>query len=232
MRKRLLTIICLAVLPLCLLQAKDDDGGSGGKVFTGISGGVSVHGGYLFAMSPDQLFSNTGLGNLVKEENLKKSGFCYGFGAQLRVHLIDHIHLGAEVNQSNMPLMGTGSNVTSAWGGAFADLYGGFGKTKLLVGLGIGGGQTKRLFVPTDGDVVDPTTETTYNSSYTKTPFFYLDPYVGLETDFGLLGFQIKIDYLLPFGNPGSNLAKNVTWSNFLAPSGPRVHLALLFGKL
>ena len=140
---------------------------------------------------------------------------------------------------SSLPLMKTGSNVSSAWAGGFADFYGGWGKAKPMVGLGIGGGKLKRLYVP-EADAVDaPATggaKTTYNSSYTTTPFFYLDPYIGIETSFGgLLGLQFKIDYMLPFGNPGSslsNVTESVNWSKFLTPSGPRLHIALLFGQL
>ena len=242
MRTKFLAILCLVLLPFSLVQAKDSEGSShsGSKVFTGISGGLSVHGGYLFASSPDLLFSNTGLGDATTWANLKKDGFCYGFGAQLRIHFIDHIHLGAEANISTLPLMSTGSNVQSMWAGGFCDFYGGWGKTKPLVGLGIGGGKTKKLYVPEVGGVDETTADgekTSYNAAYTTTPFFYLDPYVGMETDFGLLGLQFKIDYMLPFGNPtgSGNLvdaAKNVSWSNFLSPSGPRLHIALLFGKL
>ena len=240
MRTKIITILCLALLPFSMVQAKGDkEKKSGAKIFTGISGGLSVHGGYLFAQSPDQLFSNTGLGDFNTIKNLKKDGFCYGFGAQLRIHFINHIHLGAEANISTLPLMSSGSNVQQMWAGGFCDFYGGWGKTKPLVGLGVGGGKMKRLYVP-DADVVaEPTEETgsstNYNAAYTTTPFFYLDPYVGLETDFGLLGLQFKIDYLLPFGNPTGKLVdagKNVSWSNFLTPSGPRLHIALVFGKL
>ena len=236
MRTKIIAILCLALLPFSMVQAKGDKEHSGGKIFTGISGGLSIHGGYLFSQSPDQLFSNTGLGNLETYKTLKKDGFCYGFGAQLRIHFINHIHLGAEANLSTLPLMNSGSYVQQMWAGGFCDFYGGWGKTKPLVGLGVGGGKVKRLYVPDAAVVAEPTEEagssTNYNAAYTTTPFFYLDPYVGLETDFGLLGLQFKIDYMLPFGNTSSNLAQNVNWGNFLAPSGPRLHIALVFGKL
>lgn len=242
MRTKLFTLVCLALIPFCLIQAKDDEKSekkSGPKVFTGISGGLSIHGGYLFAMNPQELFSNTGLGDMNTIKNLKKDGFCYGFGAQLRIHLINHLHVGAEANISSLPLMTTGSNIQQMWAGGFCDFYGGWGKAKPLAGLGIGGGKMKRLYVPEAGKVDVPTDEaensTSYNSAYTTTPFFYLDPYVGIEADFGLLGIQFKIDYMLNFGNPKGTLAdaaKNVNWSNFLSPSGPRLHIALVFGKL
>ena len=244
MRTKLISLVCLALIPFCLLQAKDDEKSekksSGPKVFTGISGGLSVHGGYLFSQSPDQLFSNTGLGDFNTIKNLKKDGLCYGFGAQLRIHFIDHIHLGAEANISTLPLMSSGSNIQQMWAGGFCDFFGGWGAAKPLIGLGIGGGKIKKLYVPDANVDVKPTEDgeqTNYNSAYTTTPFFYLDPYVGMETDFGILGLQFKIDYMLPFGDPtgSANLvdkAKSINWSNFLTPSGPRLHIILLFGKL
>lgn len=234
MRTKFIAILCLALMPFCLMQAKDkDEKKSGSKVFTGISGGLSIHGGYLFADSPDKIFSNTGLGDPSYVSTLKKDGFCYGFGAQLRIHLLNHIHVGAEAHMSNMPLMKTGSNISSSWAGGLIDFYGGWGKAKPMIGLGIGGGKQKRLYVPDKATEVDPTDDTNYNSAYTTTPFFYLDPYIGIETHFaGILGLQFKIDYMLQFGNTSSNLAQNVNWGNFLAPSGPRLHIVLLFGSM
>jgi len=241
MRTRTLMLAMLLCLPLCIM-AEDKESGSADKpksksstkVFTGISGGLSIHGGYLFSKNPQELFSNTGLGDRKTWENLKRDGFCYGFGAQLRIHLIDHIHVGAEAHMSNLPLMKSGSNVSSAWAGGFADFYGGWGKATPLIGLGVGGGQLKRLYVP-DADVVSQDT-TSYNSAYTKTPFFYLNPYIGIEFPIGsIIGMQFRIDYMLQFGSPGSSLAdatKSVDWSHFLTPSGPRLHVILLFGKM
>ena len=84
---------------------------------------------------------------------------------------------------STMPLMGTGSNIRTGWGGAFCDFYTNWGKVRPLVGMTIGGGSMKRLYVPDQAEGVDFATadSTHYNASYTKTPFFFLDPYVGLE---------------------------------------------------
>ena len=48
------------------------------------------------------------------------SGFAYGFGGQLRIHFLDHIHLGGEGHVSTMPLTGTGSNVRTGWGERYA----------------------------------------------------------------------------------------------------------------
>jgi subtilase family serine protease len=92
----------------------------------------------------------------------------------------------------------------------------------------------KRLFVPDQAEETHYTSadSTFYNASYTKTPFFLLDPYIGMEI--GLKGHAavlIRIDYLLPFGKTSSKLTDNVKWSNFMSPSGPRLYIGIMFGK-
>ena len=216
------------------VKAKKSRSASG--FFTGFSGGMMLHGGYLFAKDPRYVFSNTGLGSLDYVKNLPNDGFCMGLGGTLRAHLINHIHLGAEGFVSTMPLMKTGSNVRTGWGGAMCDFYTDWGKVRPLIGLTVGGGVMKRLFVPDAPTVTSADSETNYNASYTKTPFFLLDPYIGMEI--GLtnhMALIIRIDYMLPFGRTSSSLTdlkKDVSWGNFMTPSGPRLYVGLMFGKM
>lgn len=208
---------------------------SASEVFTGFSGGMMVHGGYLFSDSPDKLFSSTGLGNPDYVKGLPNDGFCFGLGGALRCHLIDHIHLGAEGFVSTMPLMKTGSNIRVGWGGACCDFYTNWGKTRPMIGLTVGGGAMRRLYVPQqDAGVDHATTDSTYyNASFVKTPFFFLDPYVGLEIGLSNhMALLIRIDYMLPFGTTSSRLTDNVKWSNFMTPSGPRLYVGVMFGRL
>ena len=242
MRRNILWIV-LVLLPLGLVAQEQEAEGKSEKrsashVFTGFSGGMMLHAGYLFSDDPTKVFSNTGLGSYDYVKGLPKSGFAYGFGGALRIHLINHIHLGAEGHVSHMPLMNTGSNVRTGWGGALCDFYTDWGKVRPMIGLGVGGGTMKRLYVPVDslGYVPVGTTAgdtTNYNASYIKTPFFYMDPYVGLEVDFGShVALLIRIDYMLPFGRTNSRMTENVKWSNFMTPSGPRLYVGVMFGKL
>jgi len=245
MKKKQLLILVLALLPLGLIAQEQETADAPKKetrkpseVFTGFSGGMMLHAGYLFSDDPTKVFSNTGLGSYDYVKGLPKSGFAYGFGGALRIHLINHIHLGAEGHVSHMPLMNTGSNVRTGWGGALCDFYTDWGKVRPMIGLGVGGGTMKRLYVPVDslGYVPVGTTAgdtTNYNASYTKTPFFYMDPYVGLEVDFGShVALLIRIDYMLPFGRTNSRMTENVKWSNFMTPSGPRLYVGIMFGRL
>ena len=242
--KRIWIILLAALLPLCVFAEEQEAGQAESKkskshVFTGFTGGMMLHGGYLFAQDPTKVFSNTGLGSADYVKGLPNDGFCLGLGGALRMHLIDHIHLGAEGCVSTMPLMKTGSNVRTGWGGVLCDFYTDWGKTRPLIGMTIGGGTMKRLYVP-DTDPVEhtgATSDTTmYNSSYVKTPFFMLDPYIGLEINLNShMAILIRIDYMLPFNINNKVLAeagKQVKWDNFISPSGPRLYVGVMFGKL
>jgi len=238
----------MVFLPLCLsAQEQETDTApasvkkqqrSASEIFTGFSGGMMLHGGYLFSDDPTKIFSNTGLGSEDYRKNLPRDGVSIGLGGALRIHLIDHIHLGAEGFVSTMPLMKTGSNVRTGWGGALCDFYTYWGNVSPLIGLTIGGGTMKRLYVPDDPPIVYGTgTDTTnYNSSYVKTPFFFIDPYIGLEIGLNShMALIIRIDYMLPFGRTNSSLTtlgQDVKWSNFMTPSGPRLYIGIMFGRL
>ncbi len=201
------------------------------KILTGFSGGMMIHGGYSFSKSPNELFRNGSLEG-SKIGDLPKDGFTFGLGGTLRFHLLDHIHLGGEGHMSFMPLMESGSSIRSAWGGAMCDFYFTLGIVRPLIGMTIGGGAVRRVYVPKD-----PIAVTTgengmvYNASYNKTPYFLLDPYIGVEIALGKVALLVRADYALPFGKNNNGIANsNVTWSNFITPSGPRFYLGFLFG--
>ena len=246
MKKKQILILVLALLPLSLMAREQEDACTQAEkeqkhssgIFTGFSGGMMLHGGYLFADNPQNIFSNNGLGSVDYVSGLPKDGFCYGLGGALRTHLINHIHLGAEGFVSTMPLMRTGSNVRTAWGGALCDVYGNWGKVRPMVGMTIGGGAMKRLYVPKTDPVAQTgsTATTIYNSSYVKTPFFFIDPYIGMEIELAKhMALLIRIDYMLPFNINSrtlSNTGAFIKGDNFITPSGPRLYVGIMFGKL
>ena len=212
-------------------NSKNDKKKEHKKVFTGFSGGMMLHGGYAFSSTPDELFRNSSLSETTIKD-LPRDGFTLGLGGTLRLHLVDHIHLGGEGHVSMMPLMKSGTSIRSGWGGAMCDFYATLGIVRPLVGLSIGGGSIKRLYVPEDAEAtVTGDNKMVYNASYTKTPFFYLDPYVGLEILLGKISLYFRVDYMLPFGKSDEGLMKtSMSWSNFITPSGPRVYIGCLFG--
>ena len=248
--RKIITIIVFALLPLCLYAQEQKENvpdassqtgqqekkpkKKASEIVTGFTGGVLLHVGYLFSDDPRKVFSNSGLGSAGY---IPANGFCYGLGGMLRLHMLNHIHLGAEGAISISPMMATGSNVRTGWGGVACDAYTDWGTVRPMLGLMIGGGSMSRLYVPSTPQKNFETSEEqiNYNASFTKTPFFMIDPYIGIEI--GLrpeLALMIRIDYLLPFGKSKSSLVTNtadVNWSNFLTPSGPRLHIGLTFGN-
>lgn len=249
--KKQLFLIALLLLPLCLKAQEEELGAlpeslgsarelvrkSGAGVYTGFSGGMMLHIGYMFSDDPRKIFSNAGLGNEEYVKNLPKDGCALGLGGTLRVHLLNHIHVGAEGGMSIIPFRGHG-NIRIGYGGALCDVYTQWGKTRPLLGLSLGGGVMKRLYLPAEPYThitEDPIDTIVYNASYAQTPFFYLDPYIGIEIDLNSnMALLIRADYMLPFGRSGSSLTEiknSVNWSNFMTPTGPRLYVGIMFGK-
>ncbi len=225
----------MLLIPFLLLAGENEDnenqGKSRGAIFSGFSFGIVGNIGYAFANNPSEMYHNGSLTNLTKDE-LNTRSVSLGAGAMARIHLIDHIHVGAEGYLSTMPMMKSGSSIRHGYAGALVDGYLEVGKVALLAGSGIGGGKVKRMYVPNGPEEVTSTDGIVYNASYTTTSFFYLDPYIGLEVHFGaLLGLMIKLDYLLPFGKSKDGFVSSVKWSSFISPSGPRLHVGVLLGK-
>ena len=113
------------------------------------------------------------------------------------------------------------------------DFYADLGIFRPIIGMTVGGGSTRRLFVPDDSEqTVTGDNKMVYNASFTKTPFFLLDPYVGFEIALGKVALLVRVDYMLPFGKSDKGLlAQDVSWSNFMSPSGPRLYIGCMFGK-
>jgi opacity protein-like surface antigen len=253
MKKNLL-ILVWALLPLCLWAQEQEEADArvqqssrqtqqqperekrDVKVFTGFSAGIMLHMGYMFSDDPRKLFSNDGLGNSAYTSSLPKDGVGLGLGAAVRFHLINCIHLSAEGHISTMPLMKSGSSVRTGWAGASCDFYFDLGKIRPFLGGGVGGGLMQRLYVPDEAPIIYLGDSAKYNASYAKTPFFYIDPYAGLEIELNnSLALMIRVDYMLPFGRTSSgltNLSSDVNWSNFMTPSGPRLYVGLMLGQM
>lgn len=234
--RKIIVILTALLLPLCLMaqeQEAQSQTKEKKKIYTGFSGGMMVHIGYAFSKSPDEMFRNSSIYSAANKDDLPKDGVTLGIGGAARVHLIDHIHLGVEGFVSTMPLMKSGSSVRAGWGGVLCDYFFTIGKVKPMLGMTIGGGSMKRLYVPSNAETTTSASSTlTYNASFTRTPFFFIDPYIGLEFELTKrIAIITRIDYLLPFGKKGSALdASDITWSNFVTPNGPRLYLGFMFG--
>lgn len=196
----------------------------------GLSGGLMVHAGYAFAKDQSTMYHNPNLSTSGKYD-----GMSLGASVSVRVHLISHLHVGAEAGVSVIPLSKDGSRVTSAWGGAFCDFYWNVKKVQLLAGAMLGGGNVGRLYV---SDAVQIGEDTYSTTTYVRTPCFLLDPYIGVEIPVAKrVAILVKLDYMLPFGKKSEgvrmteSIKETIKWNNFLEPSGPRLHVGVMFGN-
>lgn len=206
-----------------------------GNIFTGFSVGVSGNLGYAFAKSPQDLYRDIRFPT-SDTESFQIGSITLGAGLQGRIHLIDHLHVGAEGYISTMPMRRSENNIRHGYAGALIDGYLTLGKVVLCVGTGLGGGRVKRSYVlpkdEWDSAPIGPN-GIRYNAYYQATPFFYLDPYLGLEVHFNkLMGMNIRVDYMLPFNATNKGFGESITWSGLISPTGPRLHLGFLIGAL
>lgn len=222
-----------------VVEVAEEESSHKGRIFSGFSGGMMLHLGYGFSQNPSELFRNE---TLQKEnlKNLPKDGVFLGIGGQLRFHLFDHLRLGSEGYVSNMPLKQVGQ-IRTGWGGVLVDGYTTWGKIKPFIGLGVGGGAMRRIYVNESiaaGNTEDPNDSTIYNASFTRSPFFYLDPQLGLE--FGLtkrINMVIRLDYMLPFSAKGEGIRDRFAdmgeqmrdWKGLMTPTGPRLYVGFMF---
>lgn len=207
-------------------QTTTTNSGSRGHL-VGLSGGLMAHIGYAFAKDASTMYHNPNLGTTRKDD-----GVSLGANASIRVHLLSHLHVGAEAGVSVVPLSKDGSRITTAWGGAFCDFYWNVRRVQLLVGMMLGGGNIGRLYVSNPIEIEGETYSTT---TYIRTPCFLLDPFVGIEIPVARrTAVLVKFDYMLPFGKKSeglTNAKETIKWDNFLEPSGPRLHIGVMFGS-
>ena len=219
-------IVCLLlggmVLPVWLYASTAEggdvvaDGSVKSSVYSGFSGGMMLHLGYLYggAASGD---GSWGVGRTM-------SGGTMGIGGAARVHLWNHLRVGGEGFVSSMPVgmsnyakvLQSGSYVRNSWGGVLADAYWQCGKVWPFVGGTIGGGAQRSLYI-IDGSQDDWQEEG--RAVFNKQTYFMLDPYVGVEV---LLTSHIhltfRVDYVLP-----------IVCSGLLEPYGVRGYVGFMF---
>ncbi len=205
--RRFLTLILMLPVVFCIAEEMPRQ-----SVFSGCSGGMLLHGGYLYESSAPNLSLPT------------HHGFTYGIGGAMRICLWDHLRIGGEgfVSNENMqlsslsPYVEKGSYIRNGWGGFLADAYWKTDKLWWYLGGTIGGGSCKSLYL-LDGNQIDWLPED--NAIYNKTPYFLVDPFVGME-------------YLI---TPRVHLALKLDWilavhdNSFFLPTGPRLYIGFFF---
>ena len=200
MNKRLLTLFSLLIFISVSAKAGDDN-----NIYQGFSGGMMVHSGYL-----------SGGDNPL---NIAPSGPTFGIGGSARVHLWKHLRVGFEGYFSNMGIdeapLSSGSFNKLFWAGALADMCWQLGKFYPFVGATVGGGMETAFYMT--GDKSDWLPEA--SSIFNKTPFFMVDPFVGVEYQVGdALRLTLKADFMLAYNKTGLN-----------RPMGPRIYFGFIF---
>lgn len=210
-------------------------------VFTGCSGGMMLHAGYLFAPNAGVLFGNTAFNSMA---DMPHGGVTFGIGGAAKVHFLDRIHLGGEGFVSTMPLMGNNSQIRTGWGGLVLDYYWTRDRFRPFLGFTLGGGSMRRMYEGEEEDgrsMVRPIDRTsmsardkvgeslesdlTYNAYFRKTTFLFVGPYVGFEYAITQrVALVCRLDYVVPFGR---NLTDEYA---YMAPSGPRLYVGFMFG--
>lgn len=181
------------------------------SVFQGYSGGMMVHAGYLFGETAAPAYNTW-------------SGATLGIGGALRIHLWQHLRVGAEGYVSTMPAnlsnqrgqLKNGSYIRSGWGGIVADACWRKEKVWPYIGGGIGGGSCRSLYIY-DGDEADWNPEST--TIFHKDPFFYVNPYVGIDWCMTRrVHLTFKLDWLIALHK-----------QTVVQPTGPRLYFGFMF---
>ena len=184
-------------------------------VYQGYSGGMMLHTGYLFGTDPQAPVKHG--------RTCSPQGATFGIGGAIRVHLLQHLRIGTEGYVSTMNsgmtdcsrLLQKGSYLRSGWGGLLADAYWKKDRWIPYLGMGVGGGSLKGLYL-LEGSQDDWAAES--NAVAHKTPFVYVAPYVGVN--FSLtkkIQVSLKIDWMLAFHQ-----------SALVMPTGPRAYIGFM----
>lgn len=201
--KRLIAFLLSFLIGFHVSDARENEDST--KVIKGFSGGMLVHTGYL-----------NGCDNPFK---YNPSGMTFGIGGLAKIHMGNHFRAGFEGYFSNMSLkkgVESGSFNKIFYTGILADWFWKAGKFYPYAGLGTGGG-VETSFYMFEGNKHDWVSEA--EAVYNKKPFFYVDPFVGVEYAVGeALRLTLKVDWLLAVNNVGFN-----------KPTGPRLYFGFIF---
>ena len=180
--------------------------------FSGYSGGMMVHSGYVSAGNVTFTPPNGGVPTTTRI-----NGMPLGIGGALKIHFGKHLRIGTEGYSSNLKYGKHGSYEHVGWGGLLVDGIFPLGRWFPFAGLTIGGGGVKNVtaFQDTTGDFTldDGTT------SYRKYAFMAIAPFVGIEYALtSRIHLVLKADWLLDATSRQSDFV-----------SGPRLYVGFMF---
>lgn len=198
------------VLPLFLFCAAAADAQEKGRfAYSGFSGGMMVHSGYLGG-------GDITLTDGSAEYRQKLSGWATGIGGAARVHFGKHLRTGFEGYVTTLNYGPYDSYATIGWGGVLADCIWRFGRWAAYAGGSFGGGSFKNLTLlsPTPLDNVMEE-----RSSFRRYGFLTLVPFAGAEyTITDKIRLAIKADWMLNLTNRQPDFV-----------SGPRIYFGFAF---
>jgi hypothetical protein len=208
--KNFLTLLALLVFIAPLSAQKQSR-----FAYTGFSGGMMVHTGYLGGGN----ITLTDLDGNLYSRTLE--GAPTGIGGVARIHLGNHLRIGGEGYVSTLRYGGKGndSHARIGWGGLLADCMWKIRRWIPYVGGTIGGGGFKNLTLATSTPL-DTQMET--GASFRKYSYMVFVPFVGVEfamTD--KMRLNLKADWMLNLTNRQSDFA-----------SGPRIYFGISFYRM
>lgn len=182
--------------------------------YSGFSGGMMVHSGYL----QSQKFNIT-TNNGQSPQNLQAKGVPFGIGGAAKVHLGKYLRVGGEGYVSNLNYGEYNSIFSLSYGGVLVDCIWQNKRFSPYVGVLFGGGSTQNttLFASTPDDFIAEE-----NVSYRKNSFLALTPFVGVEYALNdKIRLTLKADYLVNLNSAPNDFA-----------NGIRVFIGFMFYRL
>lgn len=212
MRQRTRLLAASLPLLLCLaLTAGASDNRKSTMAYSGFSGGMMLHTGYVSAGTVS--FTASGEGAV----GVDMRGLPYGIGGALKVGFGKYLRIGTEGYVSTLNYGENHSYESVGWGGLLVDGTLPLGRWMPFAGLTFGGGSVKNVTAleDTTGDfALDGGT-----TSYRRYPFLALAPFAGVE--YALterVHLVLKADYLLNLSSRQADFVR-----------GPRIYFGFMF---
>lgn len=207
------TPIILALLTFSLFSpaAFADEKDKSPFAYSGFSGGMMLHTGYVSAGKV--CFDGAAGGSSA----IDMSGMPYGIGGAVKINFGKYLRIGSEGYVSTLNYAENHSYESIGWGGILADGVLPLGKFLPFIGVTVGGGGVKNITVlenTTDDFLLDDRT-----TSYRHYSFAALDPFIGVE--YALterIHLVLKADFLMNLSTPQTDFVQ-----------GPRIYAGFMF---